>query len=123
MARPRGQTDPDPEPGEQARAGQVRRPGEYRDYLHRSPEPADIALVVEISDSSLSEDRKQAVIYAAAGIPNYWIVNLVDRQVEVYSNPSPAGYESRQDYHAGDSIPLKIEGGLIGPVAVSDFLP
>ena len=78
--------------------------GSIRDYLQRSPEPADIALVVEISDTSLSEDRKQAVIYAAAGIPTYWLVNLVDRQVEVYTRPGPAGYESRQDYHAGDSI-------------------
>src|SRR5271165_4543324 len=97
--------------------------GSIRDYLQRSPEPADIALVVEISDTSLSEDRKQAVIDAAAGIPVYWIVNLVDRQVEVYSSPSPAGYRSRSDYHAGESIPVVI--GDIPPrsLTVNDLLP
>jgi Uma2 family endonuclease len=97
--------------------------GSIRDYLQRSPEPSDIALVVEISDSSLSEDRKQAAIYAAGGIPVYWIVNLVDRQVEVYSDPSPLGYRSRQDYHAGESIPVII--GDIPPrsFAVNDLLP
>jgi len=97
--------------------------GSIRDYLQRSPEPADIALVVEVSDSSLSEDRKQAVIYAAAGIPVYGIVNLVDRQVEVYTTPGPAGYKSRQDYHAGESMPIIIDGDPIGPIAVSDLLP
>jgi len=96
--------------------------GSIRDYLQRSPEP-DIALVVEISDSSLSEDRKQAAIYAAGGIPVYWIVNLVDRQVEAYSDPSPSGYRSRQDYRAGESIPVII--GDIPPrsFAVNDLLP
>ncbi len=97
--------------------------GSIRDYLQRSPEPTDIAQVVEISDSSLSEDRKQAAIYAAGGIPVYWIVNLVDRQVEVYSDPSPSGYRSRQDYHAGESIPVII--GDIPPrsFAINDLLP
>ena len=89
--------------------------GNIRDYLHKSPEPADIALVVEVSDSSLSEDRKQAVIYAGGGIPVYWIVNLVDRQIEVYSNPGPTGYQLRQDYHAGDSIPISVGGQAAQP--------
>ena len=97
--------------------------GSIRDYLQRSPEPSDIALVVEISDSSLSEDRKQAAIYAAGGIPLYWIVNLVDRKVEVYSDPSPSGYRSRQDYHAGELIPIAIGGNQISPIASSDILP
>ena len=97
--------------------------GNIRDYLHRSPEPADIALVVEVSDSSLSEDRKQAAIYAGGGIPVYWIVNLVDRQVEVYSDPGPTGYQSRKDYPAGESIPINIGGQEISPIAVNEILP
>jgi Uma2 family endonuclease len=97
--------------------------GNVRDYVHRSPESADIALVVEISDSSLSEDRKLAFIYAAAGIPVYWIVNLVDRKVEVYSNPGPSGYQSRQDYHASESIPLEVTGHPVQPIPVHDLLP
>jgi len=80
-------------------------------------------LVVEISDSSLGEDCKQAAIYAAGGIPVYWIVNLVDRQVEVYSDPSPSGYRSRQDYHAGESIPVSIGGNQLSSIALNDILP
>ncbi len=97
--------------------------GSIRDYARRSPEPADIALVAEVSDSSLGEDRKQALLYARAGIPVYWIVNLVDRQVEVYTDPSPAGYQARQDYHAGESIALAIEGCRPETIAVNDILP
>ena len=97
--------------------------GSIRDYLHRSPEPADIALVVEISDSSLSDDRKQAVVYAGGGIPVYWIVNLVDRQVEVYTNPGPTGYQSRRDYLPGDSIPVRIGSSQLPPLVVDEILP
>jgi Uma2 family endonuclease len=97
--------------------------GGIRDYLQRSPEPADIALVVEISDSSLSEDPKQAAIYYGGGIPTYWIVNLIDRQVEVYSDPGPGGYRVRHDYRESDSVPVIIDGHQIGTVAVRDILP
>src|SRR5262249_21690649 len=51
--------------------------GTIRDYSRRSPGPGEIALVVEVADSSLGQDRKMAGIYGAAGIPAYWIVNLV----------------------------------------------
>jgi Uma2 family endonuclease len=97
--------------------------GAIRDYLQRSPEPSDIALVVEISDSSLSEDRKQSAIYAGGGISAYWIVNLVDRQIEVYSEPGPSGYRVRCDYREGNSVPVVIDGHQIGSIAVTDILP
>jgi Uma2 family endonuclease len=70
--------------------------GSIRDYSQRAPGPADIALVVEVADSSLCEDRKMARIDGGSGIPAYWIVNLVDRQVEVYTLPYADGYHSRQ---------------------------
>jgi len=97
--------------------------GSIRDYLHRSPEPADIALVVEISDTSLAEDRKQAALYAAAGVPVYWIVNLVDRQVEVQFGPSPAGYGSRTVFKPGESVPIVLDGKEIGNIEASAILP
>ncbi len=97
--------------------------GSIRDYLQRSPEPTDIALVVEVSDSSLSEDRKQAALYAAGGIPVFWVVNLVDRQVEVHSDPSPSGYRSRQTYRAGEAIPVIIGDSPPRSLPVNDLLP
>ena len=98
--------------------------GTIRDYEGRHPEPADIALVVEVADWSLSEDRKMAVaVYGPSGIPVYWIVNLVDRQVEVYSDPGPGGYCSRVDFKEGQAVPVLIGGRQVGQVAVDDVLP
>lgn len=54
-------------------------------YTHSHPKPADILLLVEVADSSLSIDREiKLPLYAAAGIPEYWIINLRDRQIEVH---------------------------------------
>ena len=62
--------------------------GEGRDYANRHPTTA--VLLVEVADSSLRHDRVvKAHRYARAGIGDYWIVNLVDRQLEVYRNPGP----------------------------------
>ncbi len=58
--------------------------GKAKDYANRHPGPADLALVVEVAKSSLSEDRQMA-IYGPAGIPVYGIVNLKAHQVEVYT--------------------------------------
>jgi Uma2 family endonuclease len=94
------------------------------DYMHRKPGPADVALLVEVSESSLSIDRGEKMrAYARAVIPIYWIVNLVDRQVEVYSNPRGDDYASRQDFLPGQQVPLVIDGQQLGQIAVDDVLP
>jgi Uma2 family endonuclease len=98
--------------------------GPARQYLGQHPGPADIALVIEVADSSLADDRELgAQVYGPAGLPVYWIVNLVDRQVEVYTDPGPGGYASRRDYCAGDAIPVVIDGQPLGQIAVDDILP
>jgi Uma2 family endonuclease len=62
--------------------------GGHADY--RRAHPARAALIVEVAESSLAFDRAQkGSLYARAGIADYWIVNLVDRVVEVYRNPGP----------------------------------
>jgi Uma2 family endonuclease len=97
--------------------------GTIRDYSARTPGPADVGLVVEVSDSTLYDDRALAGIYGPAGIPIYWIVNLVHRQVEVYSDPGPEGYGSRQTYAEGQSVPVVLDGQQLGQIAVDDILP
>lgn len=97
--------------------------GAIRDYSDRSPGPADIGLILEASVSSLAQDRQQAAIYAASRIPFYWIVNVVERKVEVYSDPTPEGYKFRSEYGAGEQVPLVIDGVIVGNVAVDDLLP
>jgi Uma2 family endonuclease len=98
--------------------------GQPRDYLQRHPTAAEVALVVEIAESSLSTDRSEmGRIYAASGIPYYWIVNLIDRQVEVYTGPGPAGYQSRQDLKPGQDVPVVVDGVEVGRIPVADILP
>jgi Uma2 family endonuclease len=60
------------------------------------PRPADVRLLVEVSDSTLAKDRTMKLpLYAAHGIPEVWIVNLVDKQVEVYTEPHGHEYLTR----------------------------
>jgi Uma2 family endonuclease len=97
--------------------------GSIRDYAGRHPDPADVALVVEVSKSSLDEDRAMAGIYGRAGIPVYWIINVRDGQVEVYSNPGPSGYGSIAVLAPPHVLALVIEGTEVGEIAVADILP
>ncbi len=62
--------------------------GEIDDYEDRHPDPQDVALVVEIATSSLAKDRKLAETYGGGGITTHWIVNLVQRQLELYARPT-----------------------------------
>jgi Uma2 family endonuclease len=97
--------------------------GRSRDYTEQ-PEGGDVPLVVEVAEKSLAFDRTEKLFtYAAGGISVYWIVNLVDRQVEVYSNPGPDGYRFRQIYASGQVIDVVIDGVTLGQVAVVDLLP
>ena len=97
--------------------------GTERDYLKRYPEASEAALVAEVSVSSLTEDRAMADIYAAGGVPFYWIINVDDGQVEVYSDPGPSGYRSHEVLAPGHVLPVVIDGVVIGEVLVGEILP
>ena len=97
--------------------------GDKRDDATRHPEPADLALVVEIAESSLLDDRKLASVYGAAGIPVYWIVNRSARQVEVYTLKRGGGYGKPRIFKSGQSVPVMIAGANVGRIAVADILP
>jgi Uma2 family endonuclease len=95
-------------------------PGDPREYLGAHPRSA--ALVVEVSESSLSFDRlEKAPLYARAGVPEYWIVNLAERRLEVHREPSAGRYGRVVSLAAGDEIaPLAAPGSS---VAVAALLP
>jgi Uma2 family endonuclease len=98
--------------------------GEPRDYGAGHPGPDTVALIIEVSESTLAIDRGEKLsAYAAGGIPVYWIVNLVDRRVEVYSSPGAAGYQSHTDFLPGMEIPVSIAGVEYGRIAVNEILP
>jgi Uma2 family endonuclease len=81
-----------------------------------------VIFVVEVADTSLERDRgvKQA-IYARAGIPVYWIVDLAARQLEVYSDPERARYRERTTVVEGEVVDIPV--GSEGPVSVQALLP
>jgi len=97
--------------------------GAERDYSRRHPDPQDVGLLVEIADSSLAADRQLADTYGASRIPVYWIVNLVDRQIEVFTDPNSDGYAPARVYQPGDDVPVVLDGTEVGRLAVSDILP
>ena len=102
--------------------------GQPDDYPNRHPGPQDIALLVEVADATLDRDRGlKKRLYARAGVAVYWIVNLPDEQVEVYSHPTgPApnpDYHQRQDYGRAQMIPLILDGCEIARVDVGHLLP
>ncbi len=74
-------------------------------YEGRLPNSEDILLVIEVSDTSLGYDREvKKPLFATAGIPEFWIVNIGESQVEVYKKPANGDYASRQDFKRGDTI-------------------
>jgi Uma2 family endonuclease len=80
-------------------------------YFRRHPESADVLLLVEVAETSLAEDRGEKLeLYAEALIPDYWIVNLLDRTIEVYRQPENNGYLWSQVFGAGDVVsPLTLQ--------------
>ena len=77
-------------------------------YRRQHPGPADVYLLIEVSDSSLSIDREAKLpAYGRAGIAEVWIVNLIDQTVEVYREPHFAGYASKVILRSGDQAAPK----------------
>jgi len=72
-------------------------------YRTRHPQPADVFLLIEVSDSTLPFDRDEKIpAYGRAGIPEVWIVNLTNLTVEIYREPHFTGYGSKTILRAGD---------------------
>jgi Uma2 family endonuclease len=97
-------------------------PGSDRDYLSAHPRTA--WLVIEVADTSLKQDRiTKAAIYAAAGIPEYWIVNLRDGVVEVMRDPDRerARYGELRTCGRGERLELAALPGAV--VALAELLP
>jgi Uma2 family endonuclease len=102
--------------------------GDCRDYVTRHPGPEDAALVIEVADSSVQRDSVlKKRIYARAGVPVYWIVNLQAVRVEVYTSPSgpteAPDYAERQYFAGSEQIPVSLDGRLVGHIPAQSILP
>jgi Uma2 family endonuclease len=113
-------TDSEPEPDVAA------YPGRFEDYTDH---PTTALLIVEVADTTLSRDTTtKAEVYAEAGIADYWVLDLVGRELLVFRDPEPQpvglganAYRTRVTFGPNDTVtPLAAPGS---PVKVADLLP
>ncbi len=102
--------------------------GRRQDYFQRHPGPGDVPIIVEVADATLARDRGlKRAIYARSAIAQYWLVNLVQRTVEVHADPAAEGeaphYRQTRVYRSGEAIPVILDGQQLGQVAVAHILP
>lgn len=104
--------------------------GDRASYFNQenNPGPEDVGLIIEVAHTTLPTDQGlKKRVYARAGIKEYWIVNVVNRRIEVYAQPTgpcdEPTYNHRQDFAPGDDVPVRLEGNEIGRVRVSDLIP
>lgn len=111
--------DSEPEPDYSV----VRKP--ETQYLSRHPRGDDICLLIEVAESTLRQDQRKAEIYAADNIPQYWIINLVDRQIEIHTQPDAASakYQKQETRLPGESVTFELDGKVVQTIAVDDLLP
>lgn len=102
--------------------------GRPQDNFSSHPKPSQMALAVEVSHTTLKSGRSvKGPLYAENGVAIYWIINISERRVEVYTAPSgpdsDPGYRRRDDYGDGMLVPVEIAGSPHEPIAVSDLFP
>jgi Uma2 family endonuclease len=100
--------------------------GQPEAFADRHPGPADVVALVEVADSSVRLDRTTKLRkYAQAAIPQYWLVNLPDRRIEVYTEPVPkeSRYSERTDCQPGQSVTLVLQDGHVVTVQAAEILP
>lgn len=84
------------------------------DYMFAHPSADQVLLLIEVAESSLSYDRgRKTAAYARSGILEYWIINLVDKRIEVFSNPDPAAQCYHSERHATASDTVTLPGGSV----------
>lgn len=97
--------------------------GEEEIYDTRHPEPADVGVLIEVGDSSVLDDRRyKGELYAKAKISEFWLINLIDRRVEVYTKPRSGKYQKKTEYSERTSVPLVLDGVKMAEIPVSELL-
>jgi len=89
-------------------------------FVDAHPTAADCVLVMEAAHSSQRADRRKAALYAAGGVPEYWLVDLIDQTVTVYADPATDGYRLVRVHRDDEPIPLP---GLDAMMTVDSILP
>ncbi|QDU23939.1 Uma2 family endonuclease [Urbifossiella limnaea] len=92
-------------------------------YRQRHPEPADVGLLVEVSNTSLVRDTQdKARMYGPAGVPADWVVDVTNRLVIVYRQPAAGGYAARDQYGPADAVPFELDGRRVADIPAAELL-
>jgi hypothetical protein len=92
------------------------------EYARRPPNEHDVAFLVEISDSSYAEDKDSKLrLYEQFGVPEYWVVDLKNRQVEVFALEQRS-FGAPLVYTQTDEVPITLDGRSYGRIAISTLL-
>lgn len=100
--------------------------GQRRMFAKRYPQATDAVLFVEVADTTLAHDRgRKKRVYAKANIPQYWIINLVDCQIEVHGDPDldTGDYRKQKIFGLHDDVPFIVDGTTIGTIRLEQLLP
>jgi Uma2 family endonuclease len=86
-------------------------------YLEKNPDASDIFIIIEVADSSLELDTTVKLqLYAILSVPEYWIADLRNNQLLVYSNPVGDSYQSMRKLHRGDTVAPSLLPDCVIPV-------
>lgn len=92
-------------------------------YAARRPAPEDVLLIIEVAETSLKYEREvKGRLYAQAGIPEYWIVNLRDAVIEVYSRPVEGAFQDVKKAGHGETLALPSQLRDDDKINISDIL-
>ena len=102
--------------------------GDVREYFQRHPSARDLGIVMEVANTSLMRDTKdKARIYARAGVPVYWVIDVTNRKIMLHSQPSgpsdaPA-YADVRTIQPPDVVPFVLDGVTVATIPAADLLP
>jgi hypothetical protein len=97
--------------------------GEEDIYDERHPEPADIGVLMEVGDSTVIDDRRyKGKLYAKEKVPEFWLINLVQRKVEVFTRPRAGKYQKKVEFTEKECVPLVLDGVKVADIPVSEIM-
>lgn len=97
--------------------------GSVRDFVAHHPMAENIAIVIEVGDTSIDVDRDVKIpLYASAGIPEYWLVDLVANRVAVFRDPHSGRYADEESFGLTQQMNLSLDGVPVAKLSVEDFL-
>lgn len=97
--------------------------GEEDIHDKRHPKPSDIGILMEVGDATLLEDRRyKGALYAQEKVAEFWLINVVERKIEVYTRPRAGTYQKKVEYTAKQTVPLVLDGVKIADIPVGELI-